>query len=311
MFKKIDLSPVEKRIQELVQKDVLLSRDSLRIFHGRGGTYHDLNDVNIDVFRPVVVITLFTDIGAENVHGLLAIIELVLPCLQCDCIVVQRRYIDKAPFDIVLGNLPKQVYAQRQGMRFLLSFQQQNIGFFLDIEPGRQWLEAECSNKNVLNLFSYTCAFSVVAKAAGAKQVVNMDMSSRALSIGRDNHTINGLHTDNVRFYAYDIFRSWGRIKRHGPYHIVIIDPPSFQKGSFVASKDYQRVVRKMPELIASGGCFLACLNAPEVNLSDFKSMLLADAIGFDLEKVVSASEYFPDVSVEKQLKMLVFRKVN
>ena len=304
-----DLSAVAERLDYLIGNDVFVGGDSLRIFHGRGNTYDGLHWLNIDFFQPVILLTLFAEISHDVEVRLVALITEKLPSLACHCLVVQRRYLDKAPYDIAVGDLPNQVYAQRNGLRFLLSFQQQNIGFFLDIEMARQWVERECKSKNVLNLFSYTCAFSVVANAAGAEHVVNMDMSSRALSIGRENHKINGLSTDNVHFYAYDIFKSWGRIKRHGPYDLIIIDPPSFQKGSFVASKDYQRVIRKMSDLLNDGGCFLACLNAPEVDLSDFKILLEAEADGFFVEKILEASPYFPDVSSEKRLKMLVFRK--
>lgn len=305
----LHLSSVAERLDSLIAQDAFASGDSLRIFHGRGNTYDGLHWLNIDFFRPVILVTLFTEISHDLETRLRALIIEKLPSLGCDCLVIQRRYLDKAPYDIVAGNLPNQVYAQRNGLRFFLSFQQQNIGFFLDIEMARQWVERECKNKNVLNLFSYTCAFSVVAKAAQAEHVVNMDMSSRALSIGRENHKINGLATDNVRFYAYDIFKSWGRIKRHGPYDLIIIDPPSFQKGSFVASKDYQRVIRKMSGLLSYGGCFLACLNAPEVDLSDFQALLEAQADGFFVEHILEASPDFPDASPQKRLKMLVFRK--
>lgn len=305
----LHLSAVTERLNNLITQNVFASGDSLRIFHGRGNTYNGLHWLNIDFFRPVILVTLFAEISHDLEVRLRTLIIEKLPGLECDCLVIQRRYLDKAPYDIVAGNLPNQVYAQRNGLRFFLSFQQQNIGFFLDIEMARQWVERECKNKNVLNLFSYTCAFSVVAKAAGAEHVVNMDMSSRALSIGRENHKVNGLATDNVRFYAYDIFKSWGRIKRHGPYDLIIIDPPSFQKGSFVASKDYQRVVRKMSGLVSDGGCFLACLNAPEVDLSDFQALLEAEADGFYVEHILEASPNFPDISSEKRLKMLVFRK--
>ena len=305
----VNLSAVAERFASLIANNAFASGDSLRIFHGRGNTYDGLHWLNIDFFHPVILVTLFAEIHDDVQARLFALITENLPDLACDCLVVQRRYLDKAPCDVIVGDLPNQAYAQRNGLRFFLSFEQQNVGFFLDIEIARQWVERECKEKNVLNLFSYTCAFSVVAKAAGAEHVVNMDMSSRALSIGRENHKVNGLSTDNVRFYAYDIFKSWGRIKRHGPYDLIIIDPPSFQKGSFVASKDYQRVIRKMSGLLNDDGCFLACLNAPEVDLSDFKRLLEAEADGFVVENILEASPYFPDISAEKRLKMLVFRK--
>jgi 23S rRNA (cytosine1962-C5)-methyltransferase len=127
----------------------------------------------------------------------------------------------------------------------------QNHGLFLDMAEGRRWVRemprpAARPRPKVLNLFAYTCAFSVVALQAGAKQVVNVDMSHGAMAIGQQNHQLNGI-TTGASFLAHDIFSSWGKITRSGPYDLVIVDPPSYQKGSFVATKDYARLMRRLP----------------------------------------------------------------
>src|SRR5690606_32284423 len=167
----------------------------------------------------------------------------------------QRRHESGAPSQVLWGELPESVYAHWRELRFELSFaQQQNCGFFLDMEPGRQWLAQEAGGKRLLNLFAYTSSLSVVALAAGAERVVNVDMSSRALNWSRRNHQLNGLDKARSEFLAEDILKSWGRIRRRGPYDLVIFDPPSFQPGSFVATKDYGRLVRRIPELMPEGG---------------------------------------------------------
>ena len=53
-------------------------------------------------------------------------------------------------------------------------------------------------------------------------------------------------------FLTHDIFSTWGKITRSGPYGLVIVDPPSYQKGSFVATKDYARLMRRLPDLLVS-----------------------------------------------------------
>ena len=87
----------------------------------------------------------------------------------------------------------------------------------------------------VLNLFAYTCAFSVVALQAGARLVVNVDMGQGTMATGQQNHQINGI-TAGASFLVHDIFKAWGKINRSGPYGLVIVDPPSYQKGSFIAT---------------------------------------------------------------------------
>lgn len=305
----VKVDSVIERLDYLMARDTFESSESFRIFHGRGNTYDGLSGLCMDFFQPVILCTFFDASLCDIEKELMTLLNSRLLTMNASCVLIQRRYLNKAPIEVAIGNLPDRVYARRKGLRYLLSFMQQNVGFFLDIEPARVWLEQQCENKHVLNLFSYTCAFSVVAAAAGAKAVVNMDMSSRALSIGRQNHEVNGVSTDDIRFFAYDIFKSWGRINRHGPYDIVIVDPPSFQKGSFVASKDYQRVMRKLGQLVAPNGCFLACLNAPEITLNEFRTMFEREAPEFESLEYIDACEFFPDTSNDKRLKMLLGRR--
>ncbi len=109
------------------------------------------------------------------------------------------------------------------------------------MKKGRQFVYENAKDKKVLNLFSYTCSFSVCASKGEAKEIVNIDMAKNALNTGRLNHQKNNLDTKNVKFLPHNILKSWGKIKKSGPYDIIIIDPPSFQKGSFAATKDYEK----------------------------------------------------------------------
>ena len=240
--------------------------DSYRLFHGRGKTVPGLEFVCIDFFQPLLLLTCYQE---PPVNWLDEFLQQTTPLLSphIQAVLVQHRYVAGAPAEVIWGQLPEQTYARRGELQFVLHpGQQQNTGFFLDMEPGRRWLEQQAAGKRVLNLFAYTCAFSVVAIAAGAEKVVNVDMSSRALQIGRDNHMLNQLNKKSSEFLAENILKSWGRIKKRGPYDIVILDPPSYQPGSFVAQKDYVRLVRRLPELMPQGGLVLACLNAPELS---------------------------------------------
>ena len=64
----------------------------------------------------------------------------------------------------------------------------------------------------------------------------------------------------------YDILKSWSRIKKRSPYDIIIIDPPSFQKGSFAATKDYEKIIKNLMILANENCVVLSCLNAPELD---------------------------------------------
>jgi 23S rRNA (cytosine1962-C5)-methyltransferase len=162
--------------------------------------------------------------------------------------------------------------ACENGLTYKVSLgKNQNYGIFLDMKNGRSWLREHCKNKRVLNLFSYTCAFSTAAIAGGAEQVVNLDMSKAALAVGRDNHRLNEHDLSRVKYLGHDLFKSWGKVTRLGPYDIVIADPPSLQKGSVNIKRDYPKIMRRLPELLNSGGQALLCLNSPDL---DFKFII-------------------------------------
>lgn len=161
---------------------------------------------------------------------------------QGTSIVLQHRYADGAPSEVLWGELNDSPVVVEHGLKYQLDIgRNQNFGLFLDMRNGRQWVQDNAKDKNVLNLFAYTCGFSVAAIAGGARQCMNVDMSRGSLNKGRDNHRLNDHDMRSVNFLGYDIFKSWGKIKKGGPYELVIIDPPSFQKGSFALTKDYKR----------------------------------------------------------------------
>src|SRR5690606_30752501 len=161
----------------------------------------------------------------------------------------------------------------------------------------------------VLNLFAYTCGFSVAAIAGGAEHVVNLDMARAALSRGRENHRLNGHDLGRVSFLGHELTKSWGKVKKGGPYDLVIIDPPSFQKGSFALTKDYQKILRRLPELLSEQGSVLACVNDPDIG-PDFLIAGMADeAPELRFERRLENPPEFADIDPDSGLKALVFRR--
>jgi len=282
--------------------------NSYRVFHGRGRTFPGLEFVTVDFFQPAILVTFFVEPPQQWFHEFIAQIRPLFASVQ-SVLVVQRRYMPNAPSEIIWGDLPESIYARRGNSLFNLHLaQQQNSGFFLDMESGREWIERHAAGKRVLNLFAYTCAFSVVAIVAGAEKVVNVDMSSAALNLGRTNHQLNNLVKNKSEFVAENILKSWSRVKKPGPYDLVIIDPPSYQKGSFIAEKDYAKVIRRLPELMPAGGLVLACLNAPELSEGFLKHQFVEQCPQAKFVERVKPHADFPDVDPEQQLKLLVYQ---
>ena len=280
-----------------------------RVFHGRGNFYDDYNYLVVDSINDVLLATFFEKIDEKIETSLIKILDEIYATKGFKSLIIQRRYLKENMNEIFRGKLPQNTIAIENALKYNINFSNQNIGIFPDMKIGREFIQNICKDKNILNLFSYTCAFSVAAISAGASKVVNVDMSKSALTIGRENHRINNLDTKKVKFMPYDILKSWSRIKKEGPYDIIIIDPPSFQKGSFAATRDYEKIIKRLDELAAQKCVILSCLNAPELDTSFIKNIFSEFASNFCFEKRLENLDTFPAIDDEKALKNLVFKR--
>ena len=303
-----------------------LPTDAQRIFHGRGGLYPGCEHWSLDVFPPVFVLTSFQPASDEDLAAVGAALAArwaqIAPGEPLNW-VYQCRHTSHtsghAETRLMAGSVPDPHVVTEQGARFRVHvLKGQNHGLFLDMAEGRRWVRdyaaqylASKSEQDrglkVLNLFAYTCAFSVVALQAGARLVVNVDMGQGAMATGQQNHLINGI-TTGASFLVHDIFKTWGKINRSGPYGLVIVDPPSYQKGSFIATKDYARLMRRLPELLAPGGHVLLCLNAPELGVDFLQGQMQELAPELALVERLANPPAFADVSPDRALKVLIYR---
>lgn len=293
------LSEVTQQLQQAVG-------ESRRIFHGRGHCFAGFEHLVIDWFPPYAVARLYKEVEPQWVDELCSTLRQVE---QIQGLVVQQRSRGReSSQQLVWGEVPEQMNTTELGLFYQVKPQRnQNSGLFLDMREGRRWVMHNAVGKRVLNLFSYTCAFSVAALAGGAEHVVNVDMSRGAINTGRDNHRLNGLPADKVSFLAYDLFRSWKKVKQLGPYDLIVIDPPSFQPGSFVAEQDYKKVLRRLFDLTTVGSQVLACHNDPKNGTDFLKQLMLDECPGFRFEKRLENPDDFPEAEAEKGLKVLLY----
>ena len=216
------------------------------------------------------------------------------------------------PIELVLGESCKRTTVVENGLKFNVHLgKSRNTGLFLDMRNGRQWVRDFCSNhqgqgKQVLNLFSYTCGFSVAALAGGAQSVINIDMSGGALSQGRENHKLNGLDPRSVGFEKLDIFKSFGRIKRRGPFDLLVCDPPTLQKGSVNIERDYSKILKRLPEFMAAESDLLLCLNAPHLGREFMLDAVASHAPHYNFMAEIPPPEIFVDAQ-GKGLKVMHF----
>lgn len=300
------------KLKELCEKN-LENRNCefKRVFHGRGNFYEAYNYLTIDSIDTVLFVCLFEEIGKEIENDLLNLLYELYEKYSFSAMILQRRYQDSSPSEILKGELKDETYAVENGLKYQINFMNKNIGIFPDMKNGREFIKSISKDKKVLNLFSYTCAFSIAAHAGGASKIVNVDMAKGALSQGRKNHHLNNQDTKIVQFMPYNILKSWSRIKKAGPYDIIIIDPPSFQRGSFAASKDYEKIIKKLVDLASENCTVLSCLNAPELDVDFIKDIFERNAKDFKFLKRLDNLETFPASDEQKSLKNLIFIKVS
>ncbi|WP_326533797.1 class I SAM-dependent methyltransferase [Pseudorhodoferax sp.] len=295
-----------------------LPTDAQRIFHGRGGLHPGCEHLALDAFPPVLLLTSFAPLAPDSLDAIGAALaarwQQIAPGQPLNWVLQIRLPAGQPETRLMAGSVPQPHVVTEHGARYLVHvLRGQNHGLFPDMAAGRDWVRRtvaahpQPARMRVLNLFAYTCAFSVVARLAGAGQVLNMDMSRAALAIGQQNHQLNGVAA-GASFAAHDVFSSWGKITRGGAYDLIVVDPPSYQKGSFVATKDYARVMRRLPELLMPGGHALLCLNAPELGVGFLTGQMAGQAPELQLVERVANPPVFADADADRSLKVLAYR---
>jgi 23S rRNA (cytosine1962-C5)-methyltransferase len=119
-----------------------------------------------------------------------------------------------------------------------------HLGLFPEQLPHWEWMEERLApggrlpaegppgaQKNVLNLFGYTGAASLIAAKANA-EVVHVDASKKAIAWARENQAASGLGDRPIRWICEDARKFVSREVRRGrTYHSILIDPPKFGRG--------------------------------------------------------------------------------
>ena len=278
--------------------------EARRLFHGRGRCWEGLEQISVDWLQGILLVTLFRQPEPAELGNLTNMLRNL-----GHRVLLQHRYQQDCPAQWLCGEPETLWQINEHGLQYQLDLgNRQNSGLFLDMRNGRQWVRERSAGKSVLNLFAYTCGFSVAAIAGGARKVVNLDMAKAALSRGRENHRLNGQDLSRVSFLGHDLFKSWGKVSRLGPYDLIIIDPPTFQRGSFVLSSDYPKILRRLPGLLSPAGSVLACCNDPEITTQYMLEEMAREAPSLEFGERLDNPAEFADISPDAGLKCMVFR---
>ena len=152
-------------------------------------------------------------------------------------------------------------------------------GIFLDQHEVRGSLvDGLAMGKSLLNMFSYTAAFSVAAAMGGASHTTSVDLAKRSRELSQAHFQANGISTDDHRFIVMDVFEYFKYAKRKDlTYDVIVLDPPSFarnKKQTFSVAKDYHKLISQSLEILNPGGIIIASTNAANVSRQKFTEQI-------------------------------------
>ena len=152
-------------------------------------------------------------------------------------------------------------------------------GIFLDQHEVRGSLvDGLAMGKSLLNMFSYTAAFSVSAAMGGASQTTSVDLAKRSRELSQAHFQANGISKDDHRFIVMDVFEYFKYAKRKDlTYDVIVLDPPSFarnKKQTFSVAKDYHKLISQSLEILNPEGIIIASTNAANVSRQKFTEQI-------------------------------------
>lgn len=179
---------------------------------------------------------------------------------------------------------PQRLEVMENGLTFLVSLEQGlNTGLFLDQRCNRRDLMPRAKGKRLLNLFSYTGAFSVAAAAAGAAEVTSVDASAGYTDWARDNFAANRIPARQHEFIVGDCLAVLGKLAQGGKrYDVILMDPPSFSttaKSRFTTRGGTSDLVAAALPLLADNGLLIASSNHQKVDVADYLKELRRGAL--------------------------------
>ncbi len=162
---------------------------------------------------------------------------------------VPRKNEERESPRLILGDPAEnlQTIATERHLKFGIDFGVgYSVGFFIDQRENRRRVRY-IAPRRLLNCFAYTCSFSVCAAYVGAT-TLNIDLSKKSLTRGRENFALNSLPTVDHRFVADDVTAVLPRFARQGEkFDAIILDPPTFSRSpggkAFQVENDFEKLL--------------------------------------------------------------------
>jgi 23S rRNA (cytosine1962-C5)-methyltransferase len=255
--------------------------DACRIVNAEGDF---LPGLIVDRYGDGLVVQILTA-GMQNLRGLIvdALVELTSPGFIYEK--SKSAASAREGFDFtdgpVLGETPARVVVGECGAQLAVDIPGgQKTGLYLDQRENRRLSQAISGGMRVLNCFSYSGAFGVLAVLGGAKSVLNVDSSERALEQARENAALNGLDERRFGTLREDVF-TFLRMA-HEPWDLVILDPPRFagaKKEVPGAARGYKDINLCAMKLVRPGGMLMTFSCSSHVDEELFRKIVFGAAV--------------------------------
>lgn len=220
---------VAERVRQAWELRELVRSERTTAFRWIFGEGDGLPGIVVDLYGRFAVMALYAE-GLERIAAWVA--EALRETTELWGIVQRKREGDER-LELVWGKKPPaELLVEEHGVRLRADLELgQKTGLFLDHHENRRFVGTLSAGRSVLNLFSYTGAFSLHAALGGATQVTSVDVAARAMQTARENFRLNGLDADQHEFVVEDVFELLER-SRHArkSWDLVISDPPSFAR---------------------------------------------------------------------------------
>jgi 23S rRNA (cytosine1962-C5)-methyltransferase len=266
----IDSIFFENRLLSALQlrKSILVDRTTgYRVINGENDGFPGLV---LDRYESTLVLKLYTAAWIPYLNVLSALFKKKISAKRC--VLRMSRNVAKLKTisreygegDILFGEkINELVYFKENGINFQVDvISGQKTGFYLDQRDNRQKVRLLSKGKSVLNVFSYTGAFSVYAFSGGASSVLEVDSNPIALAASRKNLRTcflrRNFSMEEFSQLTGDAFDMLSKLESSGQrYDLVILDPPAFakrKKQKKTALNSYAKLVQGGAKVTKKGG---------------------------------------------------------
>ena len=265
------------------EKRTSFEKDSLttayRLFNGEGD---GIGGVIIDRYADYAVFSWYNETLYQKKAELLTAFRTVYPDIIGAYEKIRFSTKDLPESQFLYGEqAPEPLLVTENGVQFATYLNEGLMtGIFLDQKEVRgRLVDGFAVGKTVLNMFSYTGAFSVAAAMGGAVATTSVDLAKLSLPKTTEQFEVNHLNLAAQKIIVMDVFDYFKYASRKGlSYDMIILDPPSFarnKKKVFSVAKNYGELVKDSIDILTDKGTLIASTNAANLSLAKYQKMVI------------------------------------